>query len=172
MKNTIKFLAILLVLFNLTSCNKKDSPTIEEGNSENYYKVYVDGNLTSEGTSTTQTALLDGTLSLGNNVDFSLYITNVPEIGQTADISYIDWANNVDYVANNGGTVTEPMVKISGDNILTNSAQGYSMYSGTLTRVNRYKITFTGTFREDSLQGAYHDFNGEVVFNIIINTGG
>ena len=166
MKNTIKFLAVLLVVFNLTSCKKKDTPTIEEGG-DAYYKVYIDGSLFSESPNDKHWGLINGDVSGGNDTDFGFTITNVPAIGQTVDVSYIDWANNVDYVANNGGTVTEPMVVISGNNISMNRA---SMFSGSITRISKYKITFTGTYKEEITQGASHDFNGEIGVESVIGT--
>ena len=158
MKNTIKLSAVLLVVFSMNSCNKDDVPSLDEGGTA-YYKVYIDGSLFSESPDNKHWGLVNGDVSGGNGGDFIFEISNVPAIGQTADVNYIDWGNNVDYVANNGGTVTEPMVTISGTNISLNKA---FMFSGSITRVSKYKITFTGVYKEEYTTGASHNFNGEI----------
>lgn len=137
-----KLIVLLILSISIISCTKKDDPLLEEQAADGYYKVYVDGALESEATPTATVSMVNGTIGTGNNIDFMIHIFNVPEIGQTEDISYVAWVNAA------GGENNEPMVKISGDNILEDTPQEYYMFSGSITRDSKFKTTFTGIFKE------------------------
>ena len=155
MKNTIKFLVVFFLAITFQSCGDDDT-VIDDNPTENaYYKVYIDGDIFSE-SSNPDGGIINGELVMGNNSDFTLLIYNIPEIGQTKDVNYEAWADD---------SITNSMVQIMGDN---GTPFGYYMFSGTLTRVSKYKVTFTGTYLEELLSGPSHDFNGEIVVETVV----
>ena len=160
-----KLLVILVLSLAIISCSSddNDNPTINQSPNTSYYKVSVDGNIESECTEfSSPISMINSLISTGNDIDFLLILFEVPAIGQTVTVDYMAWANAVADPDSD-----EPMVKIAGDNILTNSPQEYYMYSGTITRVSEYKITFTGIFKELLVAGDSHTLEGEIDIEVI-----
>ena len=160
MKNTIKFLAILLIALTFQSCGDDDNPIDDNPATESYYKVYVDGALFTELSDATA-SILNGDIATGNQIDFAIFVNNVPEIGETVDVDLEAWL-----VAESDGDYTLPMVWMSGDNVDSNQAR---MFSGSITRESKFKVTFTGIYKELILEGPSHTFSGEIVVETVIN---
>jgi len=156
-----KIVAVLVLSLSMLACSSDDNPPTIEENNDGHYKAYVDSNLVSE--EDQDVSLINGTISISNSQNFGLLMYNVPAIGQTVNVSYTEWAIAVD-----SGDMSKPMVKISGD--FLGVINEYSMFSGTITRVNEHKVTFIGTFKEELIAGSTHALEGEITIKYLINT--
>jgi len=159
-KNMKKLLAVFVLSLSMLACSSDDNPDLDEGPENGHYKVYVDSNLVAE--EEENVSLINGTISVSNSQNFGLLMYNTPVIGQTVNVSYTEWALAVD-----AGDTSKPMVKLSGT-FLGNSNE-YSMFSGTITRVSEYKVTFTGVFKELLITGVNHTMEGEIEIKNIIS---
>lgn len=164
-----KLFIVLTAIFTLNSCNKDDVPE-KEDNSESYYKIYVEDNLIAESTDA-DINILNNDLYGGskNNNDISFFISNLPEINETVNVSYQEYTDNL-YNGGNGSGI--PTLNIIGDviNTVNPFAQQIQMFTGTITRETKFKITFEGTYYDliDSGQ-TLHNFHGEVISRTVIN---
>jgi len=155
-----KIITIIVLSLSILACSSDDNPKLDDNSGEGHYKVYVDDNVVSE--KAMKVSMINGSISLSNSQNFGILIYNVPAIGQTVNVSYTEWALAVD-----AGDVSKPMVKISGD--FLGEINEYSMFSGSITRVSKYKIIFSGTFNELLLSGNSHTMEGEIIIEVIAN---
>lgn len=131
MKNTIKFLTVLVIVvtsFSITSCDKNNDddtgPELLTGN----YKVSLDGMLLKEGTNADVGLIQDNDKTYQNFVtigdtEISIVVTGFPRtIGDEFTMD----------------TDSDPGI------ILTAGQDYYSTISGTLTRTSASKISFNG----------------------------
>jgi len=142
---------VFLLAFGLgfMACDKEISnpdDLLDQAPEEASYKVSIDGVVVDEH-SPKSCMLINGWVSTGNQVDFLLTITNAPDVGKTESIDLTTYIENVaDY----------PMVSVSGDDI---PGLG-NFFSGSITRVNKYRIEFEGVIRELMTEGAEHTCEG------------
>jgi len=173
MKNTkilISFILMSLAI-SLSSCKKEESSEDENANSsQSSYKIYVDGDLLTE-SSDTDVDILNGDLYAysGSNDDITLFMSNVPEIGNAVNVDYDAY---IDDLYNGGDGSTFSTLDITGnlvDGISPYSPGKLEMYTGTITRESKYKVSFVGTFYYfmDS-SSILHDFHGEAIADSVI----
>jgi hypothetical protein len=159
MKKVFLFLFISISLF---AC-KKDKILVEDKNSDGQgsYEVYVDGDLVSKD-NPKSLGLIGDWLSTGNQTDFSISIFGVPEVGNTVTVDYETYVNNPG---------DEPEVEISGDILvpILGSLGNFTFYTGTVKRVSKYRIEFSGTIKEELIEGTEHSCTGFVEVGLITN---
>lgn len=145
-----KLVFLLAIGLSFMACDKEISnpnDLLDQAPEQSSYKVIVDGEVFDEH-SPNGAMLINGWVSTGNKVDFTLTIFNAPEVGQTETIDYLTYTENV---------ASNPMVQIMGDNVPTGLAM---FYSGTISRVTKYRIEFEGVFKELYVDGTEHTCEG------------
>lgn len=152
----MKKIALLLVLsISIIACNTAIEEVIEVIPDQGSYKVYVDDEVISEH-SPEGSSIINGMIATGNQVDFLITVFNAPEIGETLDIDLEAFVEDI---------TASPMVEISGTII---PYQG-KFFSGTITRVSKFKVEFDGIIKEELTQGTSHTCHGFVEVEAVID---
>ena len=151
-----KLVFLLAIGLSFMACDKEISnpdDLLDQAPEQASYKVSIDGVVIDEH-SPKSCGLIGGWVSTGNQVDFLLTIFNAPEVGKTETIDYVQYTENV---------AAYPMVEVSGDKV---PGLG-KFFSGTITRVSKYRIEFQGVYKELLTEGTEHTCEGFIEVELV-----
>lgn len=154
MKKSVYFVALLLISLTVvfTSCGKDDDPEIEQTEELGSYKLKMDDQMVSEGSSP-EVGMMGNNISISKGENFGIVLFGIPlNVGDQVEL---DDSNSP--------------ITITGKNLLLNTGdpEWYISMSGSMERTSKSKVKFEGVCQD--ITGNAHTFEGEVESDVFEN---